>query len=83
MLTFDSQVIEIIDLARTSMKTMLCYDPCDTIFVLNKWDSLIFRKSKPEEVVFAEKKELIRNLWEEVKDDYVVKLAAGKVRIIQ
>lgn len=62
---------------------MLCFDPYDTIFVLNKWDALIFRKNKPEEVVFAEKKELIRNLWEEVKDDYVVKLAAGRVRIMK
>lgn len=65
------------------METMLCFDPYDTIFVLNKWDALIFRKNKPEEVVFAEKKELIRNLWEEVKDDYVVKLAAGRVRIMK
>lgn len=38
------------------MRTMLCFDPCDTIFVLNKWDALIFQKHKPEEVVFAEKK---------------------------
>lgn len=74
--------MKILNHARTSMKTMLCFDPCDTIFILNKWDALIFRKSKPEEVVFAEKKELIRNLWEEVKDDYIIKLAAGRVRII-
>lgn len=33
--------------------------------------------------MFAEKKALIRNLWEEVKDDYVVKLAAGRVRIMK
>lgn len=65
------------------MKRMPCFDPCDTIFVLNKWDTLIFRKNKPEEVVFAEKKEVIRKLWEEVKDDYVVKLAAGRVRIMK
>lgn len=44
---------------------------------------LYWTKNKPEEVVFAEKKELIRNLWEEVKDDYVVKLAAGRVRIMK
>lgn len=65
------------------MKTMLCFDPSDTIFVLNKWDALIFQKHKPEEVLFAEKKEDIRKLWEEVKDEYIVKLAAGRVRIIQ
>lgn len=62
------------------MKTMLCFDPFDTIFVLNKWDALIFQKHKPEEVLFAEKKEDIRKLWKEVKDDYIVKLAAGRIK---
>lgn len=64
------------------MKIMLCFDFCDIIFILNKWDVLIFWKSKLEEVVFVEKKELICNLWEEVKDDYIVKFVVGRVRMI-
>lgn len=43
-----------------------------------------FSKTQTRRSAVCRKKgRYIRKLWEEVKDEYIVKLAAGRVRIIQ
>lgn len=61
------------------MDKMVCFDPRDVIFLLNKWDSIIFSDDDTEDGVFEEIFEKLSSLWTRIKVDYVLKSAAGKV----
>lgn len=58
---------------------MVSFDPRDAIFLLNKWDSLIFSDDEPEEVVFNNILRKLKKLWGTVTERNVLKFAAGRV----
>lgn len=58
---------------------MFSFDPSDAIFLLNKWESLIFSDDEPEEVVFNKILRKLELHWETVTVKNVLKFAAGRV----
>lgn len=75
----DDRIKRIFDNVTHSMDRMVCFDPNNVIFLLNKWDSLIFCDEDTEDGVYGSIVKKIGNFWKKVKDDYVLKSAAGKV----
>lgn len=56
---------------------MCCFSPGDTIFVLNKWDTI--ESDKGVEEFFQLSKDELRNIWTEIDEKHIIKLAAKKV----
>lgn len=64
---------------KKSMEKMVSFDPSEVIFLLNKWDSLIFSDEEPEDVVFNNILRKLEQLWGTVTGRNVLKFAAGRV----
>lgn len=60
------------------MEEMVSFDPSDVVFLLNKWDSLIFEEES-EELFYKTMKDNVRNLWKDARGDYILKSAGGRV----
>ena len=76
------QLCRIVTSLRNSMeKTMSCFSPEDTIFVLNKWDSIARDKRKDE--FFNLTKARIQTDWKEIKEGHVLKLTATEVSVTE
>lgn len=56
---------------------MFCFTPEDTLFVLNKWDSI--EDDKDNEEFFESTKIKLQTIWREVDDKHILKLSAVKV----
>ena len=56
---------------------MCCFSAEDTIFVLNKWDTIEDDEGKDE--FFESAKTKLRTLWKEIDEKHILKLAAVKV----
>lgn len=56
---------------------MICYDPEDTLFLLNKWDSIPDEEQRKEH--FEEAKHSIHKIWEEITDSHILRISAAKV----
>nr|XP_022304819.1 uncharacterized protein LOC111111919 isoform X1 [Crassostrea virginica] len=64
---------------RNSMnKGMCCFSPEDTIFLLNKWDTIEHDKRKDK--FFESTKTKIRNIWKEINERHILKFSAIKGR---
>ena len=59
---------------------MVCFNPEDTIFLLNKWDTLL--EDDDKETFLKETKEKLHSIWEEINDNNILEISAGRVRII-
>lgn len=57
---------------------MVSFDPSDVIFLLNKWDTLIFVEES-EESFYKSMKDNVSKLWKDVRGDYILKSAGGRV----
>lgn len=64
---------------KDSMENMVSFDPSDVIFLLNKWDSLIFSDDEPEDEVFNNILRKLKQLWVNVTVRNILKFAAGRV----
>lgn len=73
------QILKIIDHIRQSMSSMVCFKPEDTIFLLNKWDVLLEDDDKDN--YFRNTKNLLHAIWNEIDDDNILKISAGRVRM--
>ena len=78
---FIFQVLKIIEHIRSSMTKMVCFKPEDTIFLLNKWDTLLEDDDPP--TFLKETKERLHSIWEEINDNNILPISAGRVRIIK
>lgn len=56
---------------------MCCFNAEDTIFVLNKWDTIEDDEEKDE--FFESAKTKLCTLWKEIDEKHILKLAAVKV----
>ena len=56
---------------------MFCFSPEDTLFVLNKWDSI--EDDEENEEFFESTKTKLQTIWREVDDRHILKLSAIKV----
>lgn len=65
---------------RTSMPKMVCFKPEDTIFLLNKWDVLLEDDDKVN--YFEKVKKTLQSEWKEIDDNNILKISAGRVRMI-
>ena len=59
------------------MPEMLSFNPKNVIFVLNKWDTI--PDVRQRDAFFEEIKDVIREEWEEVDENHIIKLSAAKV----
>lgn len=75
----DDRINRIFDRVERSRDNMVSFDPRDAIFLLNKWDSLIFSDDEPEEVVFNNILRKLKKLWGTVTERNVLKFAAGRI----
>lgn len=72
------QLCQITAHLRNSMnKGMCCFSPEDTIFLLNKWDTIEHDKRK--DMFFESTKTKIRNIWKEIDERHILKFSAIKV----
>ena len=72
------QLCQITAHLRNSMnKGMCCFSPEDTIFLLNKWDTIEHDKRKDK--FFESTKTKIRNIWKEINERHILKFSAIKV----
>ena len=71
------KLVRIIKHIRDSMTDMFCFSPEDTLFVLNKWDSIEDDEEKEE--YFESTKTKLQSIWREVDDKHILKLSATKV----
>ena len=60
---------------RKSLTTMPCFSPDEAIFVLNKWDTILEEDHRREFLDIT--KEKLHDLWEEIDDNNIFKLAAA------
>ena len=58
---------------------MCCFSPEDTIFVLNKWDTI--EDDGGIDKFFQSAKKKLRKIWTEIDEKHIIKLAASKVRM--
>lgn len=72
-----SQLLRIINSLRESMKQMVCFSPEDTLFVLNRWDTIPTRQQLN---FFNSTRERIKSIWSENIDQHIVRLSGGKVK---
>nr|XP_022309254.1 uncharacterized protein LOC111114991 isoform X2 [Crassostrea virginica] len=64
---------------RNSMNEgMCCFSPEDTIFLLNKWDTIEHDKRKDK--FFESTKTKIRHIWKEINERHILKFSAIKGR---
>ena len=74
------KLVRIIKHIRDSMTgKMFCFSPEDTLFVLNKWDSI--EDDEESEEFFESTKTKLRTIWREVDDKHILKLSAVKVNM--
>lgn len=59
------------------MKQMVCFSPEDTLFVLNRWDTIPTRQQLN---FFNSTRERIKSIWSENIDRHIVRLSGGKVK---
>lgn len=72
------KLVRIIKHIRDSMTgQMFCFSPEDTLFVLNKWDSI--EDDEENEEFFELTKTKLQTIWREVDDRHILKLSAIKV----
>lgn len=72
------KLVRIIKHIRDSMTgKMFCFSPEDTLFVLNKWDSI--EDDEENEEFFESTKTKLQTIWREVDDRHILKLSAIKV----
>lgn len=62
------------------MTKMVCFNPEDVIFLLNKWDALLDDDDK--ETFLRETKDKIHSIWKEIDDDNILPISAGRVCMI-
>lgn len=65
--------IPILDHVKKSLKGMVCFDPDDVIFLLNKWDTLLHDDEK--EMFFKTTEEHLRHIWKDVKSERILRLS--------
>lgn len=61
------------------MDGMVCFNPEEVIFLLNKWDAISHEDDDQLEEFFKNAKTYLRKLWEEVEDSCIFKISAVKV----
>lgn len=61
------------------MDKMVCFNPEDVIFLLNKWDAISHEKDEQLEEFFKKAKTYLRKLWKEVEDSCIFRISAVKV----
>lgn len=61
------------------MDGMVCFNPEDVIFLINKWDTISYVDEDIREEFFKNLKTYLRKLWKEVEDSCIFKIAAVKV----
>lgn len=61
------------------MDRMVCFNPEDVIFLLNKWDAISHEDDDQLEEFFQNAKTYLRKLWKEVEDSCIFKISAVKV----
>ena len=61
------------------MSKMVCFDPRDTVFLLNKWDTIIDPDDKED--YLQSTKRTLHTIWNEIDDRRILKLSAGRVKI--
>nr|XP_022307813.1 uncharacterized protein LOC111113814 [Crassostrea virginica] len=73
----NDRLVRIIKHIRDSMTgQMFCFSPEDTLFVLNKWDSI--EDDEENEEFFESTKTKLQTIWREVDDRHILKLSAIK-----
>lgn len=72
----------IFEKVKGKMEEMVSFDPSDVVFLLNKWDSLIFEEES-EELFYKTMKDNVRNLWKDARGDYILKSAGGRVKTME
>lgn len=87
----DDRTQLIFNRVKENMETMVSFDPSDVIFLLNKWDSLNFKEDPDEEsdeesdgkceaAFFKNMVEKITEVWEDAREDHILKSSATKVK---
>ncbi|XP_078328855.1 uncharacterized protein LOC144623867 isoform X3 [Crassostrea virginica] len=69
------RIARVIRHVRRSLITMPCFSPNEAIFVLNKWDTILEEDDRRECLDIT--KEKLHELWKEVDDNNILKLAAA------
>nr|XP_022309972.1 uncharacterized protein LOC111115502 [Crassostrea virginica] len=72
------RLCRIIEHVKDSKDEMICFDPEDTLFLLNKWDAIPDEEQREEH--FKEAKRRIHDIWEEITDKHILKISAAKYR---
>lgn len=75
----DDRLLPILSNIRGSMDRMVCFNPEDVIFLLNKWDAISHEDDDQLEEFFQNAKTYLRKLWKEVEDSCIFKISAVKV----
>ncbi|XP_078327868.1 uncharacterized protein LOC111109476 isoform X2 [Crassostrea virginica] len=71
----DDRLTRLIEHVRVSLTKMPCFCPDEAIFVLNKWDTILEEDHRRELIDIT--KEKLHELWEEIDDNNIFKLAAA------
>lgn len=69
--------MRILERVRGSLNQMHSFDPKDTIFLLNKWDTLSKKQKKLD--LFEKMKTKLHEIWKNVEDDCILKFVATDV----
>lgn len=75
----DDRLLPILSNIRDSMDKMVCFNPEDVIFLLNKWDAISHEKDEQLEEFFKKAKTYLRKLWKEVEDSCIFRISAVKI----